>query len=409
MAERKAKEIKAILREIEKLDSTTLRVAQNVIRLVGTDDLDRLRDELTKRLLPVAKVGANSAAELGAATYNRWRAQDLGQKTKAVVASAYDEGKFMSAINAAVKKAELGGTMEEMLATLSGRIGYTSRTSYSRSLFQSGKADSKKPQYARVPEDEEACQFCMMLASRGFEYSRGSLGDDVHNHANCRCTYVCSWDEDPKAQGYDDREWYDRWQDSIDQEAEERAERNDTTVEEERKAIMQRYSNQASRSREAAKSREDDAQALSPRYLNNQTALYRNVENMEPLPGFEDVAIHSDGWSFSYTDANGDDSRRSGETDVSAKELADMLRENPNYNGGDIRLVACSAGRFEEGAAQQLADELGVNVLAPDKDVFVYPDGKVILAQNEIELDYIVEGKIPETGQWLTFEPRVEG
>lgn len=245
MAVRKLEQLQAIRKAIDKLDGDLLAAARKIIELVGTDDVERLRAALESYLLPAAKLAASSAGELGAAAYNTWRYEDLGEKIETVTSSAYDEGKYLSAINAATMKP----TVDEMLATLSGRIGYTSRASYSVSLFENGRHDPKKPRYARCPGSGETCQFCLMLASKGFEYSKGKLGENVHNHDNCKCTYTCSWDPRPEAQGYDSKKYYDEWQASIDKEAKERAERNGTSIEAERKQIMERYKEQSKRSK----------------------------------------------------------------------------------------------------------------------------------------------------------------
>lgn len=64
--------------------------------------------------------------------------------------------------------------------------------------------------YARVPEPG-ACDFCIMLASRGFVYSQATVGDTVKFHGHCRCNAVPVWDE-TKARveyGYDPDALYD--------------------------------------------------------------------------------------------------------------------------------------------------------------------------------------------------------
>jgi hypothetical protein len=51
--------------------------------------------------------------------------------------------------------------------------------------------------YARVPE-HGACKFCLMLASRGFVYSRSSAGsraDGKRFHGHCRCHPMPVYDE----------------------------------------------------------------------------------------------------------------------------------------------------------------------------------------------------------------------
>lgn len=48
--------------------------------------------------------------------------------------------------------------------------------------------------YARVPEPG-ACKFCLMLASRGFVYSKDSAGQSRKFHGKCRCNIMPVWDE----------------------------------------------------------------------------------------------------------------------------------------------------------------------------------------------------------------------
>lgn len=64
--------------------------------------------------------------------------------------------------------------------------------------------------YARVPEPG-ACKFCLMLASRGFVYSKFTVGDTKKFHGKCRCNPMPVWDE-TRARveyGYDPDTLYD--------------------------------------------------------------------------------------------------------------------------------------------------------------------------------------------------------
>ncbi len=66
--------------------------------------------------------------------------------------------------------------------------------------------------YARVPE-RGACKFCLMLASRGFVYSKDTVGDSKKFHGKCRCTAMPVWDE-IRARveyGYDPTALYDQY------------------------------------------------------------------------------------------------------------------------------------------------------------------------------------------------------
>lgn len=71
-------------------------------------------------------------------------------------------------------------------------------------------------------------------------------------------------------------------------------------------------------------------------------------------------------------------------------------------------MLACDSGRFSNGAAKELADELGVVVSAPDKSVYVDFDGKITLADSDREYKMIVSGRKKETGQWHEF-PKKKG
>jgi hypothetical protein len=73
-------------------------------------------------------------------------------------------------------------------------------------------AHKDKAAYARVPEPG-ACKFCLMLASRGFVYSKSTVGDSKKFHGKCRCNAMPVWDE-TKARveyGYDPDALYDQY------------------------------------------------------------------------------------------------------------------------------------------------------------------------------------------------------
>ena len=81
----------------------------------------------------------------------------------------------------------------------------------------------KKAHYARVPTSASPCDFCLMLASRGFVYATketaGELGQ-YHNH--CRCRIVPGFGESPILKGYDPDALYEEWQRRLSGNASER-------------------------------------------------------------------------------------------------------------------------------------------------------------------------------------------
>lgn len=253
MARVTQKQLQGVRKAIAKLDAGSMKVAEEIIRKVGLSDADRLYKALMEGLAPVCRTASIIASQLGASCYNTWRLAGLGESIETVTAPAYTDETFSAAVGAAVGKASKGGTVEQVMAILNSRIGYNSRASYSETLFANAKRDTVKPRFARVPDGTETCDFCLMLASNGFYYYGKMSGESVHNHANCQCVYVCSWDKDPRVEGFDKKEAYDRWQASIKETAEARAEKNGTTVDEEKQRIMSYYRNSAKNAKKRTK------------------------------------------------------------------------------------------------------------------------------------------------------------
>ena len=64
---------------------------------------------------------------------------------------------------------------------------------------------------------------------------------------------------------------------------------------------------------------------------------------------------------------------------MSARTLADIIRHSEGYHGQNIRLLSCSTGKSVDGAycfAEELANALGVEVSAPNMDLYIAPNGK---------------------------------
>lgn len=93
--------------------------------------------------------------------------------------------------------------------------------------------------YARVPTGAETCAWCLMLASRGFDYHSRESAEHA-NHNNCDCIVVCGG-ESTSIEGYDTQELYDKWNEIVTEKAKRRAEKNGTDVAEERSLIIDKY------------------------------------------------------------------------------------------------------------------------------------------------------------------------
>ncbi|EFW6956800.1 RHS repeat protein [Shigella boydii] len=79
---------------------------------------------------------------------------------------------------------------------------------------------------------------------------------------------------------------------------------------------------------------------------------------------------------------------------IDVKTLANEVRNHPKFKHGmSVRLLSCNTGKGNNSYAQQLADELGVRVYAPDQYDWYYSNGKVepwggfYDANNQLQMD----------------------
>jgi len=143
-------------------------------------------------------------------------------------------------------------------------------------------------------------------------------------------------------------------------------------------------------------------------FVNNQEKLYRYAKDIKPIDGFEDFTCHADPDGFLIDlkgNGNPEDYIR-----LTPKEYAERIRNSSTYKGGNVRIISCQAGAKKDGAAQQLANELGVSVYAPTEIVNIDENGEMFISDNDIlaELWYNASDKneFKPTGEWKLFEPQ---
>lgn len=102
----------------------------------------------------------------------------------------------------------IGGDFDSLASGLANKAYASVGRAANRTTIANAERDySKGVRYARVPTGKETCGFCLMLASRGFDYkSRKSAGDmgfgfnRFHEHCDCR---VVAGDASTTVEGYD--------------------------------------------------------------------------------------------------------------------------------------------------------------------------------------------------------------
>lgn len=154
------------------------------------------------------------------------------------------------------------------------------------------------------------------------------------------------------------------------------------------------------------KSGESGIIKLSSKFINPTDPLYTNANKIKPVKGYGDIIIHGSPDSLLINGLNGE------QWEYGAKEAAEMIRNSREFHGQPIRLVACQTGAKKNGIAQQIADELGVEVMAPTEIANVDINGEIFISNNDVIVDEWNRANAEErkhfkqTGEWKIFKPR---
>ena len=114
--------------------------------------------------------------------------------------------------------------------------------------------------------------------------------------------------------------------------------------------------------------------------------LNKSVKHVTPLETFFDVAMHGTPTAVGFGSA---------ETNMSARTLAAIIRHSKGYSGQRIRLLSCSTGRSVGDKycfAEELANALGVEVIAPNDILYISPLGEMQVGDDG-------------SGAFVTFKP----
>ena len=141
-----------------------------------------------------------------------------------------------------------------------------------------------------------------------------------------------------------------------------------------------------------AKAIELDTNAGSAYYGPDDVVMRNAAQDVEPEAGYHTVDMHGspdDPNHVYFQNENGS------QESLSADQLANVIRDNDDWDGQPVRLFSCYTGQDPPGAGepygQQLADTLGVEVKAPTTWVDNDSYGNPVL---------------PSGGEWRIFQPR---
>jgi hypothetical protein len=89
---------------------------------------------------------------------------------------------------------------------------------------------------------------------------------------------------------------------------------------------------------------------------------------------------------------------------VDHRTAARLIQQQPGYNGQNIRLLSCSTGACDTGFAQNLANNMNVEVHAPTDLLWAYPDGKMLVAPEMLNLKGYPD--LAKLGDFRIFQPK---
>jgi Tuberculosis necrotizing toxin len=115
--------------------------------------------------------------------------------------------------------------------------------------------------------------------------------------------------------------------------------------------------------------------------------------------------VHADPNHYVLDGHGNADGMRFGDRTLSARDVADIVRSDPNWNGRDLLLVSCETGAHSDAFAAQLAHELGVPVIAPDHLAWTDNQGRVYSSSGEHGANGEYRPTWPPDGNWHTYRP----
>jgi hypothetical protein len=178
-----------------------------------TADVASIREAVIAIMQPACGASSTLAAMIAADFYDGLRARfGIADGFMAEVDAQREPEATEGAVRAFTQDLVDGKPVEQFVGKCADRIDYETRLAANECIEFNAKNDPKKPRWARIPTGAETCQFCIMLASRGFVYHSEETAS--HAHAHCDCRITPSWDKSPKAQGYDPDAYYDEWVES---------------------------------------------------------------------------------------------------------------------------------------------------------------------------------------------------
>lgn len=196
--------LKELTRQVNLASSdATERIRRVLVSVDWSGDLTANSALLTEAVQMILGDRTQVAAQAAADFYDVARQAALGEAFGAKALSGYDPRNSKDAVGAAIQLLIDGKPPEAVEERILKHVDATVRRSANQSVVGNGYRDTVRPKYARIPTGAETCDFCRMLASRGFDFSYDDSDFAKHSHAGCDCRVVPQWDDRLEYEGYD--------------------------------------------------------------------------------------------------------------------------------------------------------------------------------------------------------------
>lgn len=157
----------------------------------------QIRTEVVSLMNAYCQAASDVGARVSSEFYNGLRQMVLGKDTTLSLQSGRSPEATERAVRAFVQKLVDEGEdgIAEFEDLLLERVEYETKRAVAYNTIENARRDPDRPRFARVPQGEKTCDFCLMLASRGPVYlTAESAGAYTKFHAHCDCKVVPFWD-----------------------------------------------------------------------------------------------------------------------------------------------------------------------------------------------------------------------
>lgn len=201
-----------LTRQVNAVSADARSKVSRALAAVEWSDVSRAREAVSQAMRDACGSYADVAAQAAAEFYDAVRELCAGEALGALALPGYDPDATDGAVRALAQLVVDGKGPPAFGRACLERVDYEVKRAAGNSVASNAARDPLRPRYARVPTGAETCEFCTMLASRGFVYATGrSAGALEHYHPGCDCRVVPGF-PGSEVEGYDPAEWLRRYE-----------------------------------------------------------------------------------------------------------------------------------------------------------------------------------------------------